>query len=227
MNWWKYGENIFSVFTDKLNFVFLKTTKCYTCNTLKSWDRGKTILKRLQVTEGFTISSLTGNRWGCQDWWMLLFLLKGLVFASKDGLWFTTLCQTSWDNCQSVQSFLSFSVQDTQFLSARLQKCRSFCNNLKLSVWFLFMFLYIYYFSLSAQHHLLSVFHIPRFCQFLHSCSPVMSVCSCEIWAWAHPESASSLFGHFQNSGIFLDFVHLSFSEFPAAGLICIIIISP
>ena len=28
---------------------------------------------------------------------------KGLVFASKDGLWFTTLCQTSWENCQSVQ----------------------------------------------------------------------------------------------------------------------------
>ena len=77
------------------------------------------------------------------------------------------------------------------------------CNNLKLSVFLLFMFLYIYYFSSSAQYQLLSVLHIPRFCQFLHSFSPIMSVCSCEIWAWACPESVSSLFGHFRNSGIF------------------------
>ena len=50
---------------------------------------------RLQVTlfwNDFTISSLTGN--------MRLLRLsikgsaKGLVFASKDGSWFTTWCQT-------------------------------------------------------------------------------------------------------------------------------------
>ena len=42
---------------------------------------------------------------------------KGLVFASKDGSWFTTLCQTSWDNFQSVQMFLSGSFANNLGLS--------------------------------------------------------------------------------------------------------------
>ena len=49
----KYREKQFCVFTDK-QIVFCKykkTTECDTCNTLKkSWDKGKTKLKRLQVT---------------------------------------------------------------------------------------------------------------------------------------------------------------------------------
>ena len=78
------------------------------------------------------------------------------------------------------------------------------CNSLKLSVFFLFMFLYLYYFSLSAQSCLLSLLLIPRFCQFMHSCSPVMSLCFYEIWARAHPESASLTIQSFPDFWYFL-----------------------
>ena len=49
---------------------------------------------------------------------------------------------------------------------------------------------------------------------FMHSCSPVMSLCFCMIWAWTHPESAAALFGYFRNSGIFIDSL-LVFWNFP------------
>ena len=106
------------------------------------------------------------------------------------------------------------------------------CKSLKFSVLFLFMSLYLYYFSSLASFHLSLVLLIPRFCQFMQSCSPVTSLCFCVIWAQARPSLRLSLFGHFRIPGIGIILVFsISFAscflEFPTAVLICIVINSP
>ena len=82
---------------------------------------------------------------------------------------------------------------------------------------FYLLFMWVYYFSYLPViiYHQYLLFPDP--CQFLHSCSPVMSVCSCEIWA-----RAISGFLVFSKTS----FTSCCFLEFPAAVLICIVITS-
>ena len=66
------------------------------------------------------------------------------------------------------------------------------------SVLFLFVVLFIYYYSLSVSV-------ISAFCHVLAVTSLVTSLCLCLIWARTHPESASALFGYSRVSGIFIE----------------------
>ena len=78
------------------------------------------------------------------------------------------------------------------------------------------MFLYIYYFLLSCLSCFQSVLFIPIFCLFMHSCSPVMSLCFCWIWVRARRVCVKPLFGYFQILGIFQSLpLHLVFWSFP------------
>ena len=68
----KYRENIFRVFTDKteLYFVSIKNNRMWRLqhNQKKLGQRQNKTEKVNTVVEGSTIGSLTGNRWGYQDW---------------------------------------------------------------------------------------------------------------------------------------------------------------
>ena len=78
--------------------------------------------------------------------------------------------------CQSQQSREDFTQSEYRGFTTRCKPLVSLKNREKIPVLFLFMFLYHYYFPSSTQSCLLSLLLIPRFCQFMHSCSLVTSL---------------------------------------------------
>ena len=97
-----------------------------------------------------------------------------------------------------------------QFYVKLVTNCRLYVTICLSNFYLLFMYVYFFpYLPVIIYHQYLS---FPDSVSFMHLCSPVTSLCFCEIWAWARPSLCLSLFGHFRIPSIFWDFVRFSFS---------------